>query len=185
MHFATLLSTGGGVLAAFLGNLLVSIQDQYLACCSNSYLMIGVLAKYMDDPLSPEVFTSVAANGTVTTDRQPSFAAGVLQKKTGVPSRNFRGSMHVGALPESFTTQDQLNVGTGIPAYEALRDAFRGLVSAPTTDGAGDFYPIVLSTTLSDLFASPSIFTGAWISDYTLNLKVGTMRRRKEKSGSA
>ncbi len=43
----------------------------------------------------------------------------------------------------------------------------------------------VLSPTMSNLIANPSVFSGALATTATLNVVLGTMRRRKEKAGSA
>jgi len=156
----------------------------WVACFTNDYTLDNIGVKFLDNPLNPEVLTADGTTGTITTDRGPSFQAIVLRKLTGVPSRNYRGSMHHGAVPESFTTKDDVNA-TGQTAYNALKAVWNGILTTGISDGFSTWYPIVLSSTLSSLLSNPAIFWGAWQNDTSLNLKVGTMKRRKEKGGAA
>jgi len=170
----------GGTLATFIANLMGFIQVDYLGCMSSTYNLDDVSAKYLDNPLNIPTISVIGAPGSIATDRAASFTAGTIQKLTTVPSRNFRGAMHIGALPEAFTTTDHLNA-TGIAAYTSLDADLTGLVTSGVSDGAAVAYPIIISQTLSDLFASPAVFTYAPITSFFTNTRIGTMRRRKER----
>lgn len=170
----------GGALATFITSYQGFTETLYLACLSIDYTIDAYVAKYLDNPLSIPAVLPVSASGGVSGDRAASFTSGVIQKNTTVPSRNFRGAMHIGALSESFTTKDILN-STGTAAYNPLASALTGLVTSGVSDGAQAWFPIILSTTLSNLFAAPAIFSYAPIVTFTTNLTIGTMKRRKEK----
>jgi len=169
----------GGSMAALLANMQAAFATVLTDCCTSDYELVQIEGQYLDAPNFIPVIDPVGFTGAIATDRKASFVAGVIRKLTGVPSRNCRGSMHVGALPEAFTTKDQLN-STGQTAYNALRTAWNGAASAGIDDGAQVWFPIVLSATRSDLFSTPCLFTYAPVTSHTLNLRIGTMKRRKE-----
>lgn len=173
------LTVPGGSETTLQSSFSTAVQTAYLNCTTVDYNLDTVLTRFMDDPTNAGTVTPVNSPGGVTDDRGPSFQAAVMRKITGVSGRNFRGSTHHGAIPETFTTKDNLNA-TGITAFDALKAAMVTLLSG-ISDGANIFYPIVLSPTLSVLTANPRIFTGSSVQDYAYNLKLGTMKRRKEK----
>jgi len=173
----------GGSLAAFLANFQASFETAYLTCLSDTYTLDKYVAKYLDNPANIPVELAVATPGLVNTDRGPSFQAVTIQKPTTVPSRNFRGSMHIGAVPESFTTTDELN-GTGTAAYNPLTGVLAGMVTAGVNDGSQTAFPIIISATRSTLLTSPAVISYAPITDFTLQTIVGTMKRRKQKGAA-
>lgn len=167
-----------------MGGLASTLQTQFgalvQACAADSYTLDIIRAKFIDNPLTIPVDNPVNLQGAVTTDRAASFTAAVIRKNTTVPSRNFRGSIHYGALPETFTTTDRLNA-TGQTAFNALLAAWNAAVVNGVNDSVQLWFPIVLSPTLSNMFANPGIYSGAAVTTHTLNLRLGTMKRRKEK----
>lgn len=180
LHFRTNTIFPGGALATLNANIWGAINGPWQAVKSDSYTLTNSIMQYMDDPTSAKDIITLGVTGTILTDRSAAFNAGVIRKLSGLVGRSYRGSIHVGSLPESFTTKDQLNV-TGLAAYDALIAAM-GTWLAGVTDGVNLFYPIILSTLQSNLIANPSIFTGSYVTSFVRNLKVGTMKRRKEKS---
>lgn len=180
MHFRSLSPVGGGAAQTLAQGMLAVMSAELLACCSADYTLVSATCKFIDDPLAIVATELDGGVGTVSTDRKSSLNSVVVRKLTTIPSRSYRGSMHFGAVPESFTTKDILN-GTGTTAYGTLVTAFGTLVSSGLSDGFNDFFPVVLSSILSDRVASPSVFTGANITAYFLNTVLGSMVRRKQR----
>ncbi len=179
--FRAPLTSPGGLLTTLATNLQTALGTTYRGLCTDDYVLDFWAVKYLDDPLSPIYAMPDGATGAVSTDRSASFTAGVFRKVTGVPSRNYRGSMHVGAMPESYTTKDDLS-SAGVAAYAAHQAALEALVSGGVVDGSSQFFPVVISSTLSTLTASPAVLWGAWIQTFPYNARLGTMKRRKERS---
>jgi len=147
------------------------------------YTLLNLVLQYIDDPLSVKTTVNRNNAGTAGGDRGPSYQAGVIRKQTTIPGRSYRGSIHFGAVPESFTTKDQLNAGTGQPAYNTMLADFTTSL-AGISDGVDLFYPYVLSTIQSTLTSVPAVITGAWVTSFDLNTRLGTMKRRKERSAA-
>jgi len=179
-HWRTLSSLAGGTQAQLGINVVASFSAAVAAAAADSYTLDIVRTKFIDNPLTVPDDNPCNIQGTVNTDRAASFTAAVIRKVSYVPSRNYRGSLHYGAIPETFTTTDDLNA-TGLAALNAIRAVWVNLLGTGLSDGTNLWYPIVLSTTLSNRIANPSIFYGAWLQTFTLNTRLGTMRRRKEK----
>lgn len=171
----------GGTLATFLTNMLAVIQVELLDCMTTDFQLDTIEAVYLPDPLSIPVVDTQNAPGTIAQDPQPSFDAVTIRKRTSVPSRSFRGSMHVGSVPETFTTKNVLNA-TGTAAWDLLMAQMQLLVDNGVSDGAQTWAPVVLSPTLSTWNVSPRVFTGAAIETFVYNLRVGSMTRRKQKT---
>lgn len=163
--------------AAFKANFDTPLGTLFTGDCTiNNYAV-----KFLDNALNPDVLTVAGVTGGVAGDRGPSFNSVVVRKRTGVPSRNYRGSMHHGAVPETFTTLDDLS-SAGNTAYTAYVAIWATMIASGLNDGAALWYPIVLSPTLSTLTSAPPVMWGAWVNEFFLNLRIGTMKRRKEKS---
>lgn len=179
-HWKALTPFPGGSAATLGASLQAVVEVAMQGVTTTDFAIDNYTVRMIDDPLAVPAVVLSGAAGTVTGDRAASFVAAVLRKNTGVPSRSFRGSMHFGAVPESMTTKDVLNAA-GIAAYTILFTLWNGMAASGISDGVQPFFPVVISTILSNRIATPSIFTGASIQTYTLNEKLGTMKRRKEK----
>lgn len=178
--FRAILTAPGGSENTFAANFQAIVEANILAAAASDYTLNSYLSRFMDDPTNAGSILSVGSPGGIGTDRGPSFQAAVIRKLTGLSGRNYRGSTHYGAIPESFTTKDDLN-GTGAAAFAAIAADF-GSVLSGVSDGVNLFFPIVLSPTLSVLTANPRIFAGAPVINYGVNARLGTMKRRKERS---
>ena len=139
-------------------------------------------ARWMDDPTFAYDTPNKDIDGTVTGDRATAFNAVTIQMRSDARGRNFRGSKHFGPIAESQTTLDDLNAGA-ITKWQAVADAIASMVGTVSGGNATSWTPIILSPTLSDLEASPCVFTFADLTDCVLNNTVGTMRRRRERGG--
>lgn len=182
-HYRCPAPLGGGSLAGFITAWQGALQLVLTQVKTTDWTLQSIVAQYFDNPSSPKVEEAVAAPGLVSEDRGPSFQAAVIRKLTGFTGRSWRGSFHFGALPETFTTKDELNV-TGQAAYAALKGAIDATIVSGVSDGVDLFYPVVFSSINSTRTTNPVVMTGAWMTSTSLNAKIGTMKRRKERSGS-
>jgi hypothetical protein len=182
-HLRRLGGTGGGT-ADSVGQALMGILQGSL----NSALSVAYIAgvrkcRFMDDPTSAQTVQAESTIGTVTGDRLPLFNSVCLRLKTDGRGRNYRGSKHWAPIAESQTLLDKLTAG-GQTLWDAVATAHVAAIGV-VIDNVGAYWtPIVLSTTLSQLTLNPAIFTGADITAVTANSIIGTMRRRKERSGT-
>lgn len=185
LHWYTPVPLPGGDLTTFWNNFWALIGTAWADAKSDSYNLVSAVLQYIDDPTSIKETVLVGVTGTVATDRSAQFNAGVIRKTSGLTGKNWRGSMHIGALPETFTTKDQLNASPGSVKYQAIVDVLQGLVTTGLSDGGSTFYPVILSPTQSDRISIPAVLTASYVRDFLLNLKVGTMKRRKERGVAA
>lgn len=180
LDFRCIAPIAGGNEATFAANVNGIIIAALAPCATADYTLNTYLSRFMDNPVNAGTLVVSGVVGTGAGDRGPSFQAAVIRKLSGLSGRNYRGSNHFGAIPEGFTTKDDLNV-TGAAAFAALQAALSTLLGG-VTDGVNTFYPIILSPTLSTLTANPRIFGGSWVQSFSVNARLGTMKRRKERS---
>jgi len=174
----------GGVTAADIVAQMTTYIAGLKAAKPTTWNLAGVEVQFLDNPTNPKVLvTTVAGAGSVITDRAASFNAVVIRKLSGMTGRNYMGSIHYGAVPESFTELDHVNA-TGITVYTVMLDELNAWAASGLDDGTNLWYPIIISSDNSDLASNPCVITGAYANSFTLNAKIGTMKRRKEKTGS-
>ena len=164
---------------AFIGNFDASLS----AALQNDAGAGSIQSKFLDLPTNDYGPAGVMTQGQVSGDRLPLYNTAVCQLKTGVRGRNYKGSKHYAPVAESSTTEDNLT-GAGLALWQDVRQSLED-VSDPgfMNDAAGNhWYLTVISTTLSDLVSSPCLFTGADVTEVLLNVRIGTMKKRKEKS---
>jgi len=133
------------------------------------------------DPTDPIVVTTA---GPLTRGRSgdtlPGFSAATVQLKTGLRGKSFRGSKHFGPVAEIDTDRDELTA----TASNGTNWGNMGKLLAGLNDGGGNSYgPVVLSRKNSVLIGSvaDTVAVVADITEGQINLKLGTMTRRKEK----
>jgi len=185
-HFRRLTNSSPLSLTGLMTTLNSTWQDPLLACLNARYTLDQLELRPMDDPAAATLVEPVGASGNLgnAASAYDLLSAVVYQLKTGARGRNFKGSKHFSALDESQVTGDELTAAAVTATWDALTAAFAACI-AGQSDGAGNtFFPIVLSQELSSLGPTdiPGIFTGADVSSVILNLTIGTMRRRKEKT---
>jgi len=152
------------------------------AALSDTYDGIAWTGRYMDDPTTVEDNGTAPTDGAIAGDRLPTFNAVTIQLIGDGRGRSFRGSKHFGPVAESDTILDNLDT-VPLGRWDAIRVAIDG--GLQFFDAAGNTWQlIILSRTLSDLTANPSVFTGCHVAASKTNRIVGTMDRRKEKAGT-
>jgi len=185
-HFRRLTNSSPADFVTFLSNFTTLFQGPLLACLNERYNMEQTECRPMDDPAAATVVQPISEPGALgnAASAYDLLSAVVYQMKTGFRGRSFKGSKHFSGLDESQVTGDELTAAAVTATWDALTAAFTAAI-AGISDGAGNtFYPIILSPTLSSLGPTdiPGVFTGADVSSVLLNLTVGSMRRRKEKT---
>jgi hypothetical protein len=134
--------------------------------------------RYLDDALDGvESFPcSLEANGTAG-DRLPLFTAAVVRKTTDVRGRSYRGSLHLAPIAEGDSTMDACAAG-----LTTKLTALCGALQPQVIDAdANVWQPIVVSTKQSQTAVNATSIVCADIQTFTPNLKLGTMKHRKEK----
>lgn len=137
--------------------------------------------RFMDDPTRIAVLFAGLGGGSGAGSRAASFTSTVIRKLGFGRGRFWRGSNHWGPPLEADYDRDQLNVG-GQANWAGLVNVLN-ILRLPFAVGADTWQLIVLSPTQSNLLVNPSIFAGTFVSNCTLNVKLGTMKRRKENVG--
>jgi len=125
----------------------------------------------------------VPSAGTRTGDRLPLFNAACIQCRSDARGRSYRGSKHFAPVSESDTTDDTLT-GAGLTNWQTLAAALDPSALFLTGLNGSVWQFVILSPTLSNLTANPSIFTFSTVianGGTILNAKVGTMKRRKSR----
>jgi len=138
--------------------------------------------RLMDDPSRAAVeLTATPLTGTLEDDGYASDSAVYMQLLTGARGRNFLGSKHFGGFSEEDTENDQLDA-SGITNWGAVKTDLVTFATTGVTSSSGLWNMIVLSQSLSDLEAFPSVFTYADITGVALNLTLGTMGGRRQRT---
>lgn len=163
--------------ASILSFFLTNVWNQIGPLLSVDYVGESSAIRIMDDPKDQFLAGAAPDSGAVTGDRLPNDMAAVFLLRTAQRGRNFRGSKHFGPIAESATTKDELSTAA-VTAWGAVATA----LGATMTVSGEEYRPCVLSKTLSDLVADPSVLQGSLITQALLNKTIGTMRRRREKT---
>lgn len=185
-HFRRLTNSSPADFVQFLANFTTLFQEPILNTLNSRYNLIQTECRPMDDPAAATAIQPVndsAALGNAAS-AYDLLSAVVYQMKTGFRGRSFKGSKHFSGLDEGQVTGDELTAAAVTATWDALTAAFVSAI-AGISDGSGNtFYPIILSPTLSSIGPTdiPGVFTGADVNGVVLNLTIGTMRRRKEKT---
>jgi hypothetical protein len=154
-------------------------QDVIETGLNSSSTLTFIGCRALNDPTNMQGGNSYNVAGSSGGDRLPTDNAVVINLATGARGRSFQGRKHFTPISESFTTGDILT-GNGTTTWMNVRDAIRSTLSIDV-DGL-TWNMVVLSPTLSDLTASPVVATFTDVIDASLNLTLGTMRRRKERT---
>jgi hypothetical protein len=127
--------------------------------------------------------SAIALAGTVAGDYLPSFNACTIRTKTFAGTRNYTGRLHVGGLPESSTTGQEM-VGARLTAITSAALKVMGVTVAYTITFSGvtcHFYGVVFSRTLFSrrpVGTQPLEYASA-ITSASGNLRIGSMVGRK------
>lgn len=143
----------------------------------DDYVLDEVTGRWLDQTTNPQSLSTLAAPGVKTGDRLPAYATVCFQLHTNVRGRSYRGSKHYGPIAEADTTADQLAAGV-LPAWTNMKN---NLLQSFTIGGQV-LVPVVLSRTKSQLQKDPVTISAAAVTSVILNLTLGTLKKRKEKT---
>lgn len=147
----------------------------YMAAASSRVSQISNGIRHVGDALDPTVETARAVVGAIATDGSAMNAAVFMLLKSAYRGANYKGSKHFVGVSEVDTTYDVLT-GAGLARWVTLQNA----LAASLTDSLGNIWnPSLLSRTLSQLSVNPTTVSAVDIVSVSLNLNIGTMRRRR------
>lgn len=184
-HFVRETGPGTGLEVDVINQFLMLAAGPLNLAMSVNYVPDVITSRFMDDPLRAAVTITNPLVPTIAGDRLPNFNAVVIRKGTYARGRSYRGSNHYGPIAESQTNLDTLTApaevlwGNVKDILAAMGGTGGGLVTA---DGS-TWRLAVLSPTLSDYTVSPILVTGSWVKECVLNTRLGTMKRRKDRTG--
>lgn len=157
---------------AFISAYVVTLANQ-------KYRLFQCEGHALDDPTSATAVDPTEQTGANEDDLYAGDTALYMQFKSGFRGRSFMGSKHWGALNEVDVDNGYLTAG-GVTAWGALKTAMQTWATTGIEDTAGNRWHLcIVSRTLSNLEASPAIFTGADITSILMNKRVGTMGSRR------
>jgi hypothetical protein len=135
----------------------------------------------MDDPTAATAVEPSSTVGTLAQDLYAPDTAVYMQLKTGFRGRSYFGSKHFAGAAETQIDKGLL-VTAGRTAWDTVRTLLLDWTTAGLVDTATNSWKlVVLSRVLSNLVASPAVFTGADVKTIVTNGRVGTMGRRRGK----
>lgn len=158
---------------------LTSWEATYKAIVAAEYKFNQYECRQMDDPTAATAINPTATVGTGVGDLYAPDTAVYMQLKTGFRGRSYFGSKHFGGAQESQIDKGLLTTG-GRTAWDTVRTKLLSYTTTGLVDTAGNSWKlIVLSRVLSNLTASPAVFTGADVASILTNRRIGTMGRRR------
>jgi len=169
--------------ALAFGNAFVAqIWPTVAAALSIGYVADQVLARLLDNATEQYAVCTKQGNGVVIGDRLPSHACVTVRLKTAQRGKNYRGSKHLSPVAESDTLTDEID-----PAQQSKWNSATIAISQTfsTATIGGYWTPCIVSRNLSQLKTDPVTIIGADVTQGILNLTIGTMRHRKEKTKHA
>lgn len=164
----------GHIAAAFQS----SIGAAVLAALNAAYTQSANWVRFLDDALDNYGSTTEAGVGAITGDPLGDFVAVVLQLKTGLRGKSYRGSKHFAPASESDSIGNTINAGA-----QTNFNAIGTAILAGFTDSDGNIWlPTIFSRHLSQVQTNPTTVVANQITSFVLNKTLGTMRRRKSKT---
>jgi len=155
-----------------------SIGAAILAAANEDYTQSANKVRIIDDALDSFSSSAQAGVGAIAGDRLPTYCAICFPMQTGVRGRFAQGSKHVGPVTESDTLNDILT-GAAVTRWTAVATA----IQAGFTDADGNIWvPAVVSRKYSTLNANPTTVISNDVISTLLNLNVGRLSRRKQKT---
>ena len=146
---------------------------------SDEFLYNQFECRQLDDPTAATAIAPDGDGGTNPDDAYQTDNAVYFQLKTGFRGRSFFGSKHFTGCVETHVDAGYLNA-TGQTAWTTMKTKLLLWTTTGLVDGAGNAWKLcVISRVLSNLVASPAVFTGADVLSVLLNTRVGTMGRRR------
>lgn len=147
-----------------------------LLATQQDYTQTGTSVRCFDDATDPPQMFTETGVGAIATDRAPDYQTVVIQSKSALKGRSYRGSKHFAGVAEASTTGDILN-GGGVTLWQAVADAwFNGF-----TDSDGNIWiPIIKSNKPPAQYTTnPVTVVSNDVVSVLVNKSLGIMKRRK------
>lgn len=141
------------------------------------YKVIETGVRYLDDTRNIETLSTTSFLGSKTGARLPAYASVCYQLKTTLRGRNWRGSKHITPIAEA-DTDDDVVAAASVAAFKAWGNN----LTAGLNCGAVTLVPCILSRNLSQLLTNPVTIQAAPVASFLMNLTLGTLRKRREKT---
>lgn len=146
-----------------------------IAALNVRYTQTGIWVRYIDDALDAYSVSPVSGVGAITGDSMPDYVSVVIQLKTALRGKSFRGSKHFSPCSESDSAGDVLTTGA-VTNFTAIATE----ILAGFTDSDGNVWvSTVLSRKESTLTPNPTTIVNTPVTSVLLNKSTGTERRRK------
>lgn len=155
-----------------------SIGDVILAAANEDYTQSANTVRILNDAQDRESSFAQAGVGAIAGDRLPTFANVRLALQTSVRGRWAIGAKAICPVTESDTLNDILT-GAAITRWQDVADAL--LLGFPDADG-NEWKLTVTSRKYSQLVTNPTTIREADVTAVLLNLTIGRMSRRKQKT---
>ena|SRR5436190_5821899 len=162
-------TTGGSpvktqIITAFKTLILTPLAN----CLSVSYVKQFIDIRFLDDVKDPVLTVADGVNGAVAGDSLPTLNNVLMQLKTGVRGRRYRGFKFYGPIAESHTLLDYLT-GAAITLWATFQTAYL----AGFTDASGFVWqPYLVSPKSSNLKTDPPIIVGNIINGTQVNAQL-------------
>jgi len=153
------------------------VVQQLMPLLSSQYTLYELAIRMLDR--ATEQFTVVPMNfpGGATGDRVASITSVTLPFKCVDRGKSFRGSKHFGPISDADQTGDQITPAI-VPTWNTFATTLGGIFASVN----GQYRPVIVSRKLSQLKQDPTNVVGSRVSSVLVNLTLGTMRRRKERT---
>lgn len=156
-----------------------AIGAKMLLALNVDYTQLTTSVRFFQNPLEAPFFVTEAGVGAIAGDRLPDFCSAVIQLKSGIRGKPYRGSKHFGPVSESDTTGDALTA-PALTRFQTLGAA----IIAGFTDSDGNHWLPGLKGGVRVGSPAQYVFiptTTVWtdLNAYLVNGVLGTMRRRR------
>ncbi len=158
----------------------ITVTGIIIAATCDDVLYDEITVRNFNDPLDPGEIIPIAVPGAIVTDMLPFFNAVTVQLRTAVRGRSYKGSKHHSGVPEADTTLNRLNAGA-LARWQPVRDVDKAPLPGV---GANVWAAALNSPTAAAKMVPPVALVVTPILSATLNLTIGTMKRRKEKTAT-
>lgn len=110
------------------------IADQYLSCCSNEYLGTRIHYQWIYNiRYHKKDFANRNGDGKVAVPAHPQNVGSAITKFNNIAGRHSRGTLHMPAVPQTFTTAGRLN-GVGSLTYLTLASQLQTVLVTGTME---------------------------------------------------
>lgn len=161
--------------ANFVTGLHALIKADWKAACSAQWTWSKTLTRCIDDATDAGSETVVGEVGGVAGECLPAFNCQLINKKTALRGRSYRGRFFIPSVPEGGADGNTLTV-----AQLALLTTLAGKLDDGFADSDGNTWvPFLFSASLSVIDSNPTLVNGSDITLCTAVDPIAVLRSRK------